>query len=81
MVGLQPILDRLEGVRRCGEGYMARCPNHDDHTPSLSIREGRDGRILLHCFGGCDTNYEFELALDVILDGLERLRNSDSPIA
>ena len=24
--------------------------------------------------GGCDTNFEFELALDVILDGLERLR-------
>ena len=24
--------------------------------------------------GGCDTNLEFEFALDVILEGIERLR-------
>jgi hypothetical protein len=32
---------------------MARCPAHDDGTPSLAIREGRDGRILLKCHAGC----------------------------
>src|ERR1035437_6653721 len=31
---------------------MALCPGHDDHTPSLSIREV-DGKILLHCHAGC----------------------------
>jgi putative DNA primase/helicase len=40
-------------LRRSGRGHLARCPAHEDTTPSLSINEGRDGRVLLHCFGGC----------------------------
>jgi|GEM_PF-899115 len=32
---------------------MARCPAHDDKTPSLSIREASDGTPLFKCFGGC----------------------------
>ncbi|HLW82620.1 MAG TPA: hypothetical protein VKS20_11345 [Candidatus Acidoferrales bacterium] len=32
---------------------MTRCPAHADRSPSLSIREGSDGRVLLHCFAGC----------------------------
>src|SRR5436190_19279787 len=39
-------------ARRNGEGWQAKCPGHDDHTPSLSIKEGADGRILLHCLAG-----------------------------
>jgi hypothetical protein len=31
----------------------ARCPNHDDRAPSLSVSEARDGKVLLHCFTGC----------------------------
>ncbi len=34
--------------------WQARCPAHGDRAPFLSIREGRDGRILLTCFAGCD---------------------------
>jgi hypothetical protein len=45
-------LDRLDRVRKCASGWMARCPAHDDRHPSLSIREN-DGRILVHCFAGC----------------------------
>jgi len=42
------------GARRTGTGkWQARCPAHSDRSPSLSIREGADGRILLHCFAGC----------------------------
>ena len=33
--------------------FMARCPAHDDHDPSLSISEGDDGRALVHCHAGC----------------------------
>ena len=33
---------------------MARCPAHDDSTPSLSIRETRDGKLLVHCHAGCE---------------------------
>lgn len=36
--------------------FQARCPAHNDRLPSLSITDGRDGRILLHCFAGCTTD-------------------------
>ena len=32
----------------------ARCPAHDDHSPSLSIADGNGGRLLLKCHRGCD---------------------------
>ncbi|MGX7927243.1 DUF7146 domain-containing protein [Tsuneonella sp. HG094] len=32
---------------------MARCPAHDDRTPSLGVTLGRHA-ILFHCFAGCD---------------------------
>jgi len=44
----------LEG-RRNGTGWMARCPAHEDRNASLSISEGNDRRILLHCHAGCRT--------------------------
>jgi hypothetical protein len=44
----------LDGVRARGAGkWSARCPAHADKSPSLSLREGDDGRLLLHCFAGC----------------------------
>nr|WP_233457441.1 toprim domain-containing protein [Qipengyuania pacifica] len=36
-----------------GTKGMARCPAHNDRTPSLGVSLGR-GAILLHCFAGCD---------------------------
>jgi hypothetical protein len=42
--------------RRTGRGrWQARCPAHRDDNPSLSIAEGRDGRILVLCRAGCTT--------------------------
>lgn len=50
------LLERLEGVRENGhQQYLARCPAHDDKSPSLSIRE-LDDRLLIHCFAGCDAS-------------------------
>lgn len=49
------LLSRLDRVKRTGAGrYQALCPAHDDRGPSLSIRELDDGRVLIHCFAGCD---------------------------
>jgi AcrR family transcriptional regulator len=39
------------------------------HVAEMALGATHDGGL-----GGCDANFEFELALDVILDGLERLR-------
>jgi hypothetical protein len=51
------IIDRLHGVRSTGPGrWLARCPAHEDRSPSLSIRELDDGRVLIHDFGGCSTH-------------------------
>jgi hypothetical protein len=45
---------KLLHARRTGAGkWQARCPAHKDRSPSLSIREGNQGRVLLHCFAGC----------------------------
>ncbi len=50
----QALLDRLDRVRkRTSDQWSARCPAHDDKGPSLSVRETPDGRVLVHCFGGC----------------------------
>jgi len=49
------LLARLERLRETGPGrWLARCPAHDDRHPSLSIRELPDGRVLVHCFAGCE---------------------------
>lgn len=38
--------------RREGRGrYMVCCPVHADKTPSMSLAEGDDGKILVRCFG------------------------------
>jgi len=42
------------GGQKAGGGWLARCPAHDDRKPSLSIREGDDGKVLVHCHAGCD---------------------------
>jgi hypothetical protein len=64
------VLQRLEHVRKTGCGrWVCRCPAHNDRNPSLAIRELEDGRILLHCFAGC----EVERILDAVGLALEDL--------
>ena len=49
------LLELLDGVRQTGQGrWIAQCPAHEDRHASLSVRELDDGRVLLHCFAGCD---------------------------
>ncbi len=47
------LLSQLTSVVPSGEGWKAQCPAHADANPSLSITVVDDGKILLHCFGGC----------------------------
>ncbi|HKD64600.1 MAG TPA: AAA family ATPase [Candidatus Acidoferrales bacterium] len=48
----QTILERLEGVRKSGDGWVAKCPAHEDRNPSLSITE-RNDKTLLRCHANC----------------------------
>lgn len=55
-MSLDTLLPRLDKPRQTGPGrWLARCPAHADKSPSLSIRELDDGRVLMHCFTGCPT--------------------------
>jgi putative DNA primase/helicase len=38
-----------------GNGWMARCPAHNDGRPSLKLDEKSDGTVLLRCFADCTT--------------------------
>jgi hypothetical protein len=48
----------LEALRAhgCRGGHGSwQCPSHADRSPSLRVREGDDGRVLIFCFAGCET--------------------------
>lgn len=62
---------RLEALRPAGSGWVARCPVHDDHNPSLSLTVTDDGRVLAKCHAGCDQ--------DAVVDalGLREQRRDD----
>jgi len=54
-MSIDKLLSRLDRVRQTGAGrWIAACPAHKDRSPSLSIRRLYDGRMLLHCFAGCE---------------------------
>lgn len=42
------------GGRKAGGGWTARCPAHDDRTPSLSIRDAEENKVLVRCHAGCE---------------------------
>lgn len=50
---MSKFLGKLDGVRSNGAGFSARCPcRNDDQNPSLSVSQGRDGRVLVTCHRG-----------------------------
>jgi hypothetical protein len=56
---LERVITALEGhglscKHTSRDTAMAQCPSHDDHNPSLSLRQSR-GRALVYCHGGCQT--------------------------
>lgn len=55
MTPVENLLQRLEKVKGRNGSWTARCPAHQDKGPSLAVREADDGRILVHCFAGCET--------------------------
>ena len=54
MTDARTICDALSGRWHGGYG-LAFCPCHENtRTPALSLKDGDDDRLLVHCFAGCD---------------------------
>ena len=49
----QIVIPRLNRVKKSGNGWSACCPAHHDRKNSLSIKEDKDGRLLIKCHAGC----------------------------
>ena len=56
MTPAERFVQRLSKVKGRNGSWTACCPAHEDKSPSLSVREADDGRVLVHCFGGCDVH-------------------------
>lgn len=51
---IDQVLERLDGVKQTRpDRWLARCPAHDDRSPSLAITETSEGTILIKCWAGC----------------------------
>lgn len=73
----QELIDRLHKVRKTGNmRWTACCPAHEDKSPSLSVCELDDGRVLIKCFAECPPDAILS-AVGLTFDALfpERLPN------
>jgi hypothetical protein len=56
------LLERLDGAKRRGDGWIAKCPAHDDAHASLSVSASSGGELLAFCHAGCT----FELIIAAV---------------
>lgn len=59
-MGFETVLDALDaqglvGAQDWHGSHKFRCPAHDDRTASGNLSEGDDGRALVYCHAGCET--------------------------
>jgi hypothetical protein len=53
-VTVDDVVSRLEGAKGAANGsWSARCPAHEDGSPSLSVRAGDHGGVIVKCHAGC----------------------------
>lgn len=78
-VYVEQLLNRLDGVRQRGASrWVAKCPAHADKSPSLSLLELPDGRILVHDFAGCSVESVLD-SVGLTLSDLYPQRLGDFP--
>lgn len=66
---IQQFLALFPVVKETRDGWKVCCPAHDDHDPSLGVKEGEAGRIVLHCWAHCE-NRDITAALGLTLADL-----------
>jgi hypothetical protein len=52
-MNIEQFLTHFNVVGRCGAGWKAICPVHDDTNASVVISVGTNGGIVMHCHAGC----------------------------
>jgi len=71
-MNIENIVSQFKNVTQTPTGWQALCPGHDDHKPSLGIFV-KNRKVVLHCFGGCETAKVLVAAglewADLYLDG------------
>src|SRR5215204_4443522 len=61
MKPVERVLERAKNIRKAGSGWDVSCPVTDhgkgqgDREPSVSVTEGDEGRALVRCHAGCET--------------------------
>jgi hypothetical protein len=63
--------------------FTCRCPAHEDRSPSLSVSEGIDGRVLIYCHAGCEAARVIRVLnlqwADLFRDGHRQARRVRAP--
>lgn len=78
MTAVEGVLGRLEQVKLAGpDRWTARCPGHDDRSPSLSVWAG-DHRVTFTCHAGCE-EADVLAALGITLDDLRTSNPATGP--
>jgi hypothetical protein len=67
-MGAREIAEKLGRAERRGHDWRCNCPLHNGH--SLTLRDSPEGKLLVKCFGGCDSK-------DILAE--LRRRNLDFP--
>ena len=80
---INTVLGLLDRVKATGpDTWLASCPTsahkHGDRSRGLSIREGDDSRVLIHCHAGCPV-HEVVAALGIELSDLFPARQIEYP--
>jgi hypothetical protein len=74
----EQIAHELGGARRNGNGWWStRCCCHEDKNPSLSLRDGDNGTLIVHCFANCDYR---DILAELRRRGLDDRRRDFKPI-
>lgn len=56
------VFSKFQGMRPYGVGaWKCICPCHEDRKPSLGLKIGDTGKLLVRCYAGCDTSRILEV--------------------
>jgi hypothetical protein len=51
-------------AERVSDGWIAKCPLHQDSNPSMLISQTEDGKVIVHCRAGCNQTKLWSTAVE-----------------